>query len=109
MQLFALLHTKIQSMWSAFTNCPRLTTIYGYSGTYAEEFANNNGYTFIPVSNGDVNDDGEVTIADYTMAKTVIDGSNAEFSVYQRNVADYNQDISVDAFDLFEIDKTING
>ena len=94
--------------WSAFRNCPNLTTVYGYSGTYAEDFANNNGYVFVPVSNGDINDDGEVTIADYTITKTIIDGSMTDVSTYQRNVADNNQDVSIDAFDLFQIDKTIN-
>lgn len=94
--------------WSTFRNCPNLTTVYGYSGTYAEDFANNNGYVFVPVLNGDINDDGEVTIADYTMTKTIIDGSMTDFSAYQRNVADNNQDVSIDAFDLFQIDKAVN-
>lgn len=31
----------------AFTNCTALTTIYGTSGSYAETWAAENGYSFI--------------------------------------------------------------
>lgn len=34
----------------AFYNCLNLETIYGITGSYAETFANENGYTFIDVS-----------------------------------------------------------
>lgn len=34
---------------SAFTKCSNLKTIYGYSNTYAETWANSNGYTFVAI------------------------------------------------------------
>ena len=46
-------------------------TIYGYEGTIAETYANENGFTFIPLDDsqnitGDADGDGEVTSVDVT-------------------------------------------
>lgn len=34
---------------NAFLSCPALETVYGVSGSYAEAFANENGYVFVAV------------------------------------------------------------
>ena len=34
---------------SVFENCNSLTTIHGVTGSYAEEYANDNGYTFVAI------------------------------------------------------------
>ena len=55
---------------------------------------------------GDLDADGETTIADYALLKSYISG--AEVSADKLAEADMNGDGALDAFDLFEIDKLIN-
>lgn len=84
--------------------------IYGVRGSAAEEYANRYGLQFTDVNDmvyGDADDDGLITLADIAKVKTFIDGTkradgNSEI------ICDMNADQVLDAFDLFEIDRTIN-
>ena len=59
----------------AFDGCDNLT-IYGYSGTYAEYFAERNNKKFVALPNliGDVNGDGFVNVSDATLVQKHIAG-----------------------------------
>ena len=91
---------------TAFEGCGALDTVYGLKNTYAEEFALANNYNFTAV--GDIDGDGEITLADYTTVKAHIYGFN-EIAEADYFLTDMNSDFSVDAFDLFSIDKAVNG
>lgn len=56
---------------------------------------------------GDLNDDGEFTIADYNMLREKL-YSDTSFNPLQSIVADYDYDGAADGFDLFYIDKLIS-
>ena len=58
---------------------------------------------------GDLNSDKEITREDYTDVASYLSGAQSNWSETQSTVADYNMDGAVDAFDLFEIDKAVNG
>ena len=66
---------------SAFSDCNNITTIRGLTGSYAEAFAKEKGYTFesigtyeVPEFNYDVNDDGEtITITGYNKSDDTIE------------------------------------
>lgn len=90
---------------TAFDGCSSFDTVYGLKSTYAEEFALANNYNFIAV--GDIDGDGEITLADYSTVKSHIYGFN-EIAEQEYYLTDMNSDFSIDAFDLFEIDRTIN-
>lgn len=59
----------------AFYGCSKFSTVKGYKGSYAEEYAKENGLKFIPIEEdggrtpGDVNDDDVVDIKDVTILK----------------------------------------
>lgn len=91
---------------TAFEGCGALDTVYGLKNTYAEEFALANNYNFTAV--GDIDGDGEITLADYTTVKAHIYGFN-EIAEADYFLTDMNSDFSVDAFDLFSIDNAVNG
>ena len=95
--------------YDAFSRCTSLT-IHGYSGSYAETYAKNNNIPFVAIFNskiGDIDGDGEKTILDYLVLKMYLSGScNLEGKAL--NYADINSDGTVDAFDLFALDKLIN-
>lgn len=88
----------------------QLLTVYGVAGTAAEIFAKKNGTIFTELKDvvyGDVDEDGSVTIADYASTKSNVMGE-AEFDGNEEVIGDMNYDCVIDAFDLFEIDRTIN-
>lgn len=88
-----------------------LTTIKGYYDTVAESFANDNGYTFIPLDTivpGDLSGDEAVTLVDYTMLCKYISGEVDISGTAQKLSADVDSDGAIDAFDLFCVDKIIN-
>ena len=58
-----------------------------------------------PYTVGDANNDGSVTLADYTMVKNYVSTGEGRDSIDQQ--ADVNFDGEYDAFDLFMIDKWI--
>ena len=91
-----------------FENC-NINTIYGFIGSTAEDFANENSYSFIPLDDltwGDADGDGEVGIGDYTLVKLYICG-DLELDDTALLLADVNFDKAVDMFDLFLINKMI--
>lgn len=96
----------------AFEGCSALTII-GYTGSAAEAYANEHGFTFIALPNnaikGDVNEDGAVTIADATMLQQFL----AEFIELDltdektfRQV-DKNEDGYVNIRDVTEIQRQV--
>ncbi len=76
--------------------------ITGYLDSTAELYAVEHGYEFRAF--GDMNENGIIDQTDYALIKMAI-----EFGSEQDVIGDYNLDGAVDAFDLFEIDKIING
>ena len=75
-------------------------TIYGYSGTAAETYANDKGFTFIAldeIKKGDVNNDTDINMKDLTRLQQYL----AEWEVYvNENAADVTGDKKVDMKDL---------
>ncbi len=64
---------------------------------------------FIPLDSfiyGDVNDDDDLTIADYALVKQYVSGG-CEFDRIQNYVGDMNSDKAIDAFDMFLVHKAI--
>ena len=87
-------------------------SICGYNGTAAEQYANDNGFTFISLGDkpsgmilGDADNDGEVTILD----ATVIQRHIAELSTesYNEAAADADQDGMVTIMDATSIQRHI--
>jgi hypothetical protein len=88
-------------------------TIYGYTGTAAETYANENGFDFIALEKtdneiGDINGDGDIAIDDATDIQKYIAGMN-EFSDAQLKAADVNGDGEISIEDVTEIQKYIAG
>ena len=81
-------------------------TIYGYTGSAAETYANENGFTFIDVENmpeppttqGDLNGDGKVSVADARSMLFAIAGGNA--SDKDTAIADFNGDGKLTVVDV---------
>jgi hypothetical protein len=84
-------------------------TIYGYTNSRAERYANENGIDFISLGNnpmrlGDVNGDGKVNITDATeIQKYFVE--LLDFTDSQKSVADTNGDGEVDIADVTQIQK----
>lgn len=88
-----------------------LTTVKGYYDSEAESFAENHGLTFVSVdviTPGDLNDDENVTLADYSVLCQYISGETEITGTAMRLCADVDGDTAIDAFDLFLVDKIIN-
>ncbi len=93
-----------------FSGVEGFTTIFGVPGSRAEELATSNGIAFVAMGDivyGDVDEDGSVTIADYSETKSYVSGV-VEFEGCSEIIGDMNSDCVIDAFDLFQIDKTVN-
>jgi hypothetical protein len=87
-------------------------TIHGYSGTAAETYATENGFEFVSLGDkpqvipGDVNEDGEVTVADVVaLASFLLDESAA----INAEAADVYADGKIDAKDLMYIVLSLRG
>jgi hypothetical protein len=87
-------------------------TIHGYSGTAAETYATENGFEFVSLGDkpqvipGDVNEDGEVTVADVVaLANFLLD----ESSEINAEAADVYKDGKIDAKDLMYIVLKLSG
>ena len=87
-------------------------SIQGYNGTAAEQYANDNGFTFISLGDipsgmilGDADNDGDVTIMDATVIQRTI----AELPTvsYNEAAADADQDNSVTIMDATSIQRHI--
>lgn len=87
-----------------------LKTIYGYTGSYAETYANEKGITFIALDaeleTGDLNGDGDVESADIVILKQAIYGSQ-KLSPNQAVAADINGDGKINVFDLTLLKRNI--
>lgn len=87
-------------------------TIYGYTGTAAETYANENGFNFVELSNepvyGDVNCDGEIDISDaIILERFCAEDPAILFNAYQKGNADCNKDGKISAKDTATILKMI--
>lgn len=93
--------------------------IHGVSGSAAESvytynlslFPNGNGedyFSFIPIESGDLDNDGEISIFDYSIIKSMLMQYQNEFDADSVVAADVNGDSAIDAFDSFEVNKIIN-
>lgn len=88
-------------------------TIRGYSGTVAETYAKENGFTFISLGNventlGDVNEDGVISILDATEIQKYL-ASLSKLNENQIILADFNKDGIISIIDATEIQKYIAG
>ena len=86
---------KINS--TAFNGCPKFT-IKGYRDSYAQQFAQDNGYDFYILDPllGDTTGDGDVDIMDATyIQKYKIGAQGYDLTEYQRRCADVNRDGNV--------------
>ena len=98
-------------------------TICGYNGTAAEQYANDNGFTFISLGDkpagmilGDADSDGDVTILDATRIQRWLaelcnmDGSDFTGNVLtadEKNTADADEDGDVTIMDATAIQRNI--
>ena len=91
-------------------------TIKGCRGTEAERYANDNGFTFIalddgepnPTVYGDANGDGEIDISDVTAIQKYA-AAYEKFNAAQLKFADVNKDGAVDINDATAVQKYIAG
>ena len=83
-------------------------TVYGYTGSYAETYANSNGYTFVVLNTrGDINGDDTLDITDYAMIANATVGAS-ELTGVAKIAADLNSDGAVDAFDAALLNLRLN-
>lgn len=89
----------------AFLNCDKLT-IYGYSNSYAETYADENGINFVALDEktlyGDVNLDGKIDINDVTLLQRYIAGESV-LTDDAVKAADFNKDRIIDIIDATAI------
>lgn len=91
-------------------------TIKGCKGTEAERYANDNGFTFValddgepnPTVYGDANGDGEIDISDVTAIQKYA-AAYEKFNAAQLKYADVNKDGAVDINDATAVQKYIAG
>ncbi len=87
-------------------------TIHGEAGSYAEEYAKANDFTFDQTKSdyvlGDVNLDGTITIVDATMIMKANVGMEV-LTEQQTKLADFNKDGFVNVVDATEIQKKLAG
>lgn len=86
------------------------SVIYGFSGTYAESFAEDNGFAFVDLDStviGDMDFDGELTANDYAIYYASVTCAH-RMTKYEQLVGDLTMDGAVDAFDVMYIEILIN-
>lgn len=83
-------------------------TVYAKADSPAKSFAQSNGIAFSELTLGDPNGDGTVDISDLSMISLYLSGKS-ELDGVQAACADVNEDSTVDGFDLFYVDKAMNG
>ena len=83
-------------------------TIYGYSGTAAEEYANKNGFTFIPLDAepGDADGNGDVTVDDVLLIQQKIAGWDVKIDMA---AADLDGDGKLSVSDALIVQQIIAG
>lgn len=89
----------------AFLNCDKLT-IFGYTNSYAQTYAEENGINFVALDEktlyGDVNLDGKIDINDVTLLQRYIAGESV-LTDDAVKVADFNKDRIIDVIDVTAI------
>lgn len=104
--------TYIES--SAFNNPSDALTIYGYTGSAAETFANEKGINFISLGGditkllGDVNSDGKISIDDVTDIQKYV-ANMLSFTEEQKLLADVDKDGKISIDDVTLIQKHLAG
>ncbi len=98
-----------------FDGCSNLT-IYGYTGSYAETYAEENGIPFVVLDeqepdvgewmSGDVDNDGEITNMDLGLLQRFINGWGIEINV---SAGDVDRDGEITNLDLGILQRYING
>lgn len=90
---------------NAFSKCDNLT-IYGYSNSYAETYAEENGINFVALDKktlyGDVNLDGKIDVIDVTLLQRYIAGESV-LTDDAVKAADFNKDRIIDIIDATAI------
>lgn len=84
-------------------------TIKGVKGSAAEQYANENGFKFVEISDvtvGDVNGDGALSVADATIIQKCI-ASITELTPEQLVLADFNGDGAVNVNDATAIQRAL--
>ena len=90
-----------------FYNHPSSLTIYGKSGSFAQQFAEANGIKFSTVPElliGDTNNDGTISILDATEIQKYL-ANLIKLSAEQKTVSDTNGDGNIDILDATHIQK----
>ena len=89
----------------AFLNCDKLT-IYGYTNSYAQTYAEENGINFVALDKktlyGDVNLDGKIDVNDVTLLQRYIAGESV-LTDDAVKAADFNKDRIIDVLDVTAI------
>lgn len=89
----------------AFLNCDKLT-IYGYTNSYAQTYAEENGINFVALDKknlyGDVNLDGKIDVNDVTLLQRYIAGEPV-LTDESVKAADFNKDRIIDVLDVTAI------
>lgn len=86
------------------------SVIYGYKGTYAEEFAQKNGFIFVDMNNvlmGDLDFDGDLSPNDYAIYHASITYER-KMTKYEMRAGDLTGDGVIDAFDAIYLEVLIN-
>lgn len=90
---------------NAFSKCDNLT-IYGYSNSYAETYAEESGINFVALDKktlyGDVNLDGKIDVIDVTLLQRYIAGESV-LTDDAVKAADFNKDRIIDIIDATAI------
>ncbi|MEE1218575.1 MAG: leucine-rich repeat protein [Ruminococcus sp.] len=95
---------------NAFANDAFLT-IYGYAGSFAEKYANENGIEFVDITPviyaiGDIDLDGDVTILDVTLMQRYC-ADDVVLNDTQLSVADVDKNDSIDINDATAIQRLL--
>jgi len=93
---------------NVFDGCNALTNYYCFKGTRGDTYWTDSSTKYYM---GDMDSDGEVDMmTDYALIKTYLAGENTDpLTELQEIVGDYDIDGSIDAFDMFAVDKYHNG
>ena len=88
---------------------PEMSGYFCYKGTSADSSAKQDAFLKTKIRYfGDVNSDEKIDLSDYALIKSYLDATATDLSADQLRAADYDADTSVDAFDLFYINRIAN-
>jgi hypothetical protein len=102
---YAVIPETVMSIGTnAFATCNYLEYIVGYEGSFAATF-DTAKTTYL----GDVDMSGGIGQSDYALIRSQLSNNPDSLSAIQLILADYDIDGAIDAFDMFMLDKTMNG